>query len=416
MAVEQIFTPKVYARMVSESTGTVSYMPDSGLYRPTFRDTRLRAEDPNWRAKIANLQDATNAYYRSGYGAHKSAAISVRLTRRSGTKDWSYFHDALLYGALPALTLSVDTDVRDIALKKLKRKLQEESGAYNSAVPLAQAHEVAKMVHGFTPQANLILQRLIELKRTIRNKRDLVKQAQDLWLTWSFGVSPTIDDINTAARALSQHLLREDHISHIAGAHGKTWMVPIAKHAIGLSSICNVMASGSVQRTYGCRYTAGVSLKLRSDNNYGVSQQFGLNFGSIIPAAWELVPYSWMIDYFTTVGPWLDDMYTSSPGTTIYVCKSEKLSEKITMNFDVLPQANYYVAEQTVKTANVDRFIFQRSSLGTTIPHRALRFKTTDEVGMFAINKVLNLASLLRFGRTKNRGPSEFGYGFSDGH
>jgi hypothetical protein len=110
--------------------------------------------------------------------------------------------------------------------------------------------------------------------------------------------------------------------------------------------------------------------------------------------------YSWVWDYFTTVGAFLDDVFTSDPSKCIYCVKSELYTAEVvgtvraTANRAYPATTKYWedYVDDAVFTGKY--FNFQRTPLAK-LPNRALRFKTVDEIGFNAVNKVLNLASVL---------------------
>lgn len=138
---------------------------------------------------------------------------------------------------------------------------------------------------------------------------------------------------------------------------------------------------------------AGIDLTIRSNASYSVIDQLGLGITSMPSAIWELVPFSWVVDYFTTVGPWLDDVFYTLPGTCKYVSQTTKYQNDVIWNLKTFtnPNVNFSV---DAKAGGFRYFDIQRTSL-STLPTRQLRVKSLDEVALFGLTKFLNLSSVL---------------------
>ena len=50
----------------------------------------------------------------------------------------------------------------------------------------------------------------------------------------------------------------------------------------------------------------GAYVYRRPDGNFGIPELFGVDLSSVAPTSWELIPYSWLVDYFTDVGSAID--------------------------------------------------------------------------------------------------------------
>lgn len=115
---------------------------------------------------------------------------------------------------------------------------------------------------------------------------------------------------------------------------------------------------------------------------------------------WELTPYSWIADYFGTVGAYLDDAFVSYPGKLGYL----NLIRRYSMTSDINYSFNATEGTSSYKNYVLDQYVLPdvfnyaritRTPL-TAIPHRVLRLKTKDELAQHALNKLLNLTALLK--------------------
>lgn len=171
-----------------------------------------------------------------------------------------------------------------------------------------------------------------------RKHRSLVRsaanEASGLWLEYWFGWSPTIQDIYSGALALSSN-----PVIHRVREHGSAMMSLPPKSNGGASGRARW---NSTNRTGKCFVKQGATFELENYNLFLASR-----LGLVNPAlvAWELVPFSFVIDWFTKFGGYLEgftdlaglsvhDAYTTSrihlPGAvTTYSTRDRAASELI---------------------------------------------------------------------------------------
>ena len=146
--------------------------------------------------------------------------------------------------------------------------------------------------------------------------RTLTKNATDVYLEAVFGWLPLMNDIRAAVGNLSP----EPGYRVIAGTGEVISGGTPAFHAVGyadgsLCLLCDIYRSDKTVSQVKC--VAELSSKLagmREENGLFFrdgSEQWGLSLRDFVPSAWELLPYSFLVDYFTNVGdvvaaPWCD--------------------------------------------------------------------------------------------------------------
>lgn len=121
---------------------------------------------------------------------------------------------------------------------------------------------------------------------TLRSKAQLrAMHPAQRWLEYSFGVAPVIQDVQALAE------LHSDVKS------------PVYRYA----SKVVVELSPKARATYrmGCRVTVGDVLAR-------YKQQLGIHKNQVLSLAWELVPLSWLIDYFIDVGGMLSMLHSTT--------------------------------------------------------------------------------------------------------
>jgi hypothetical protein len=146
------------------------------------------------------------------------------------------------------------------------------------------------------------------------------------------------------------------------------------------------------------RYTAGYDLFSQSGNDYGILDHFHLEAGALPSVLWELIPFSWLFDYFTTIGPFLDDVFVSPSAKCLYVVRNRRYE----VGTGVSLKPDYTSQGYSYKPVAVDdgffaykQVYFTRDPFGS-LPTRSLRFRSLDEIGNNALSKAFNLLALLR--------------------
>lgn len=398
-----IVTPARH-RSVLHSTYTRTDLPGTFVHANVDNSSNLPVGDSrttnysqSWRQVIARGGDASTAYevkthkylHLRGFARTSGiASLGPPIVRFEGNMSLYYY----LLDYTAQLQDADDTVLRDMALARLKRKLARHNASTNVLVPMAELHEMRGFISASAKLATSFLHELLRIKRT--KGRSALKYASDAWLNFSFGVSPLVDSTKAIAESIAAYLDHTDHNVVLTGSASKRWVSGSTPSASTGAFGADIYTSCRVVHDLSYRYTSGFSIAVKSGNNYGVGSQFGLEFGALIPTFWELVPYSWVVDYFTNVGAFLDDTFTTPSGSTKYVVLNRRYNARMDVDGELRPAVKSTSVEQYLRPGFYDYFHFTRTPL-SSLPHQSLRFKTSDEVGLFAVNKLLNLSALL---------------------
>lgn len=207
----------------------------------------------------------------------------------------------------------------------------------------------------------------IEPKRKHRNKlRNGVGEASSLWLEYSFGWKPLCKDMYDGVHALGEPL-----------PGGKC-------SGSGRESARRTGRSGvNEYQLFGAGYVKqGAIITVVNPNTYAL-QQLGL--ANPLQIAWELVPFSFLVDWVFDVGTalgGLTDLFgcdVQSPYTTTCV----KLKGKIIVHWDYSPKKTWTVPGQGSSMKRV---------LGLSKPAPNMRYHANIGTSM---NRAANAVSLL---------------------
>lgn len=378
-----------YENVQSDITDTVLLSPNTL--------TTQRETDPSFDAKIKRKIDATLPYGVQLCRTRPSRSWCDAETPFGGSPSGKIFTriTANHFSSSPIVSNGQSHDpTRDLALTRLRSKLNDLTHQAKLLAPIAESRELAGLVRQAVGLTSNVVKGLLDIKK--RRFRDAYARASDMWLGFNFGVSPTLKDIKNAGLAIASHIDRQNGVmQRVSGS--ATYGSSASSNAAGLITGFNVQMESVTTSTtkIGYRFTAGVNLKIESANNYGIFDQLGITVPDLVPALWELSAFSWVADYFGTVGTFLEDTFSVDPFTTVYVVENRRVSVKGQVSYKFVPtNTATRITASNCTDHKYEYFEFQRLKLAA-IPVRSLRIKSLDEIGLHSVSKLLNLAAVL---------------------
>lgn len=128
-------------------------------------------------------------------------------------------------------------------------------------------------------------------------KRAVLGSLLDTWMEFRFAVRPLISDINSLCRTLdNQFEVFQNFGADSEVKSGSTFA--LADVQFGSSA----MFSTQVVDKYWYQYACFGCISSRNGAGGRVKKDFGIMPEKFIPTVYELVPYSWLVDYFTNIG------------------------------------------------------------------------------------------------------------------
>lgn len=347
---------------------------------------------PDYKNRIIRGADATTSYQREGHKCTPGRINMKSWKRWAGDNTQDFRIESYPY-ALPTIPSISNPAISQEASAKLKRKLRDFTGQSNQLTNIAELKDLRRTIGSVAGSATKLVKAVLDSKK---RGASLQKFAADQWLTWSFGVLPTLGAVDDAVSSVKDYLERGDQRNVEYGVHAEEWLIATNVTTTG-SLHYNVNHRGSFRATRSVKITAGFKFDLRSSEDYTLGKHLGLDIESVVPTAWELLPYSWLVDYFTTAGSFLEDTFTANPGSSFYICQNTKLHIEgtVTAKAVVIPGLSQTTLEWFDYTpTRYEYFNFKREPL-SNLPRAPLRFKTSKEVASHATNKLLNLTALL---------------------
>lgn len=369
------------------------YVDVHGQECMAMNEVKAGSPVPNFRKRIASGQDASSNYTRQGW---------TKLSTREGRCEtiWRISPSDIRYGScryrswIGSVISSIPSDASldNQALQRLKNKLASEAGNMTGLVPLGELREFGDLVKSLASHTTEFLPKLIGL----RGVKDAWKHASDLWLTYSFGISPMVADVSQLGESLSKYINGVDHnFKQSAKSSTSTWVSGLKTDNETGPYGGKLVGAFEINHSLSYRYFAISRIKMQSSNPYGAIDYFGLGADILPLVGWELTTLSWVADYFVNVGDFLSDMFVSKSYTTPTVVKETKYVAKITgqkSGVSITPDAS--ILANKPMTIDAEFQYFNRTVL-SSLPRTPLVFKYQDNVASHAVNKLLNLTAVL---------------------
>lgn len=195
------------------------------------------------------------------------------------------------------------------ALSSFVNKVRDGKSA-SAAVTLAEWRQSEKMivqragqlVQGLRAVRRGDIGKLNKLFRAPKGFRPKAKSGANLWLEYHFGWSPLVQDVYSAVQVLSA-------VPPSFKVRGRGRSTEPVKSRIG-----NDVTYTLVDGEYHCYVECGGEVFV-SNPNLALANQMG--FINPLTVAWELVPFSFLVDWFLPVGDFLNS-FTDLLGYTVH--------------------------------------------------------------------------------------------------
>jgi hypothetical protein len=237
---------------------------------------------------------------------------------------------------------------------------------------------------------------VLKNRRTTRNRKDLLSTAADLWLEVAFGIRPLISDVKDLAGAI----LQQTHGSHRAVVVGTGFSKSAMDSVIPNELIGNWLQLAVRQRV---TTTESVRFKVYIDTSQfpalgslsSLQDSLGFNLESFVPSAYNLIPWSFLVDYMSNLGDVIEAGATSQSEVK-FVVRTDRL-ETVAVS--------YYQPILDPTADSLLQLVLDEATPGSsTVLSRNVSRSTSDKLGMpvlvanlpGSLNKYGNILALLK--------------------
>lgn len=245
----------------------------------------------------------------------------------------------------------------------LGETLYEHSIFVNAFKYLVNPSRITKDFLSAVVKMGLRKKNLGVIDRIMYNTPDVIRGSANSFLSYQFGVKPAIGDI---IKTLTAHQIVQQRLWYLAYNGGS--YIPIRVKGEFSSSISNFAeptsypnnAPTSIRRWYTSRTSTGVISawgKVRDDLNWkdtwnAYLHYFGVN--KVIGLAWELIPFSFVLDWFTNVQERINELTRFRTGEPFSEIRSLtcSLKHETRSRVDLIPGYNNVLAGANMVTPN----------------------------------------------------------------
>jgi len=221
------------------------------------------------------------------------------------------------------------------------KRLREADHSFQGGVFFGEIVPTLRML---TRPFSSLRNRILDYSKSVRGRTagmkdgpKLRKVLGDTWLEFSFGWRPLLMDVKDASLALIQIYanLRKTKVKANAEKEEST-----TKLQNDLYPLNNIMYKVYTDESF--RFSVKLYGKLNplpnAESGIGLLDRLvkksGFDLASFIPTVWELIPYSFLIDYFVNVGEVLE-AYNTDTSVLSWMSKVEKRQSNVTERAEI---------------------------------------------------------------------------------
>lgn len=354
---------------------------------------------PGWKKAIAMGQNATTTLT----GDRRTLAwdpvdyyhIGNQLVNRCASVRYLGASAGISLPSLPSASVSPDAE-KNAASNFLKSYLKEQVH-FRGASVIAEFADTVKMlrhpIQSMYKHTYKFIGRVGKLRRVWRRNPDRYGELlSGAWLQYSFGVKPLLSDINEAANALDNlaNKLGSADTTRIYGeGHSITQEALVIDTALvsgGFAyQIVRTMLDSSV------RYVGAI--RCAPPGVPAIQRSFGMDLADVIPAVWEAVPWSFLVDYFANINECLDGMRLATVDFAWLnrTVKNTRIKSGLPPYVERSTEAAKYNVQASGGTWTSTASRVTRTPMSSFVPYPSLQFKVP---GADEFKKWLNMGAL----------------------
>lgn len=344
----------------------------------------------NWKKKIANHEDATSDFTATYDSAQWNGKVGgVIKYSKDSFGNWSQNGPLVIEERLTGDYIGYQCITNPFtgtgwignadgrASNKFLSAVRETQTRFSAPTFIGELRETQRMLR--KPAAALwdnILGYEAKLKKAkFRNPKRWIYSIPDLWLEQAFGWKPLMMDIEDAWGSL-KHLLQKEHTEHISKAAVDNRHVGdqlFYQTPIGMNYMTVKLMQFKREESI-VRYRGDVVVQAAT-TFADTAARWGFNPEEFVATAWELLPWSFLVDYFTTIGDFIDASGARTSSLK-WVCKTVRTKSRDFKRAEVDPK---YSVEAIPKASQVTAFSTEQSPAWSTFERRRIT-RTKGEV------------------------------------
>lgn len=353
-------------------TGTWFSGGFTGPVSNSSTDIKIGDSVPHWKDKIRRVTSATGTYSRvkvvqglvRGVGS-----FSINNPNQGNQLQTMTCSGVLLQNPKPVAPAglpvnSVDTLARMAFMKKVRKSQR----SFQGGVFLGELREAIHMVVRPASGLRNAIDDYVKAQRSaFGHRRNLpAKALTDTWLEHSFGWRPFLSDVDSGMKALAKvPRIIGDPISGVAKDAFKS--APFTQG--------EVIDNGRIDHTWVDESSVFVKYKglvaYENENSAPDWQSnWGITLSDFLPTVWELIPYSFLVDYFTNIGDIIDGASMGSVQLRWGFCSTLRKSSRRNVSYSWGNQgypASWHFSPNnlTLQVPELSQFSFVRQNISS---------------------------------------------------
>jgi hypothetical protein len=316
---------------------------------PDGGDTFSGYRNPYWRSEIERGVNATTtasgtrhtinpAWFYSGVGLIGLPQSGPGIAgRRIVQESWGLLppENSWTYAtATPPGSLA--TSVANSAIRKFLDQADQVRSSCEAGQDFGELKQTLEsMINPLGSLRSHVLgyfSKLSKAKKTYRKAVDLKKALADTYLEWHFGWKPLAEDVANAYVGLQNRQKFGSSQPIHASASGSFQLYTSSNYFPGSRTIRPPQGSSRVTGRYSVRYKGAIRVETDNDGRISRNAVLQLDLPHFLPTAWDLIPYSFIADYFANIGD-IIRAYSFQSGDLSWGCKTVRTTILAESNF-----------------------------------------------------------------------------------
>jgi hypothetical protein len=243
--------------------------------------------------------------------------------------------------------------VQNGVIQEFNDKIRAASKSLQGLVALGELGETTRMLNRwgrqFYDQTSDYLRDLKRIACSL-SPRNLARTVSEKWLEYRFGVRPLVNDIGGFIDACYQARYGRPPSVHIRSGSKSTEKNPPTTYSDEINHFL-VTTSLAKEKTYGFKLYGVIGL---TDSEIPpFRQDFGITLDEFVPTLWELIPYSFLVDYVSNVGA-IIDAYSLNKSGLKWVNQGElrESSSTMTSSISLIEDPPYVVVDSIIRNSS----------------------------------------------------------------
>ncbi|DAD50338.1 maturation protein [ssRNA phage Gerhypos.2_20] len=307
-------------------------------------DSKTGVDNPSWKAQIAQHTNAATDYSAVYYSVKREPGNGkVVQNGFLATPDRYYYADGYLLQSLTWPPVAgADQDLVNRTYEDFVKKANAKLQSVRSLSALAEIRQVIHMIRNplqslrdsIENYSNAVVAAARRAARgkppqSKRRRKAILSAISGTYLEAQFGWKPLLSDIDGAVEALANSKFEIGPTYSRVKAKSKTETGrSFAPFVSSLSSFMQWDQYDTEVLKSSCHIVGEVVVSSEAQNA-DLRSRSGFNLSEFVPAIWEVIPYSFFIDYFSNVGQVIDALCFNRAAVT-WIYQSSKVESKRT--------------------------------------------------------------------------------------